>query len=276
MDKKQLCEIIKKLYEEAKDNYIPTLPESRLYEAPLVGVGSASDPLFSDFKKPGVIGPWYMTPTEWLPEGKSVVSLFFPASEEVKASNRQMKDGTGEYWLYARVEGQNFIQNLMMKLKSILENEYGMKTCVPQYDNRFKVMVKGKGIEGYPGINENTFGSNWSERHAGFVCGLGTFGLSKGLITEKGMAGRMGGIVIDSHVEPDKRTYSDIYEYCTRCGACVKRCFMGAITLEKGKDHNICEKWLGEAKVKYAPRYGCGLCQTKTPCESQIPKKHSA
>ena len=68
MDKKQLCEIIKKLYEEAKDNYIPSLPESRLYEAPLVGVGSASDPLFSDFKKPGVIGPWYMTPTEWLPE----------------------------------------------------------------------------------------------------------------------------------------------------------------------------------------------------------------
>ncbi|MBE6014503.1 MAG: epoxyqueuosine reductase [Lachnospiraceae bacterium] len=273
MSAEELKELIAHIYNEAKENFIPTLPEAKLYEEPLVGIGSATDSLFNEYKKPGIIGPWYMTPEEWLPGSKSVISLFFPASREVKESNRKMKDGTGEYWLYARVEGQTFIQNLMMRLKSILEDEYGMKTCVPQYDNRFQVVVAGKGITGYPEINEKTFGSNWSERHAGFICGLGTFGLSKGLITEKGMAGRMGSIIIDKELTPTKRKYTDLYEYCNRCGACVKRCFRNAITLEEGKNHNICEEWLGQAKKLYAPRYGCGLCQTGTPCESGIPGK---
>lgn len=273
MEKLQLQGIIQRLYQEAEGNFILTKPECRLYESPLIGIGSAYDPLFPAYKSQKIIGPWYMTPDEWLPGAKTVISLFFPASEEVKASNRAEKSGTGEYWLYARVEGQTFIQNLMMGLKNVLEEEYSMKTCVPQYDERFRVVVKGKGMDGYPEINESTFGSNWSERHAGFVCGLGTFGLSKGLITEKGMAGRMGSIIIDREMEADTRRYTDIYEYCTRCGVCVKRCFRGAITLEHGKNHSICEEWLGEVKARYAPRYGCGLCQTGTPCESGIPAK---
>ena len=282
MNKGELVNIIENIYNSAEDNFIPTLPESRLYEMPLVGVGSASDGLFEKYKDPGVIGPWYMTPEEWLPGCRSVISLFFPASDEVKKSNRKMKDGTGEYWLYARIEGQTFIQNTMMKLKADLEDNYGMKTCVPQYDSRFIVVKRGEGVEGYSCVNEQTFGSNWSERHAGFICGLGTFGLSKGLITEKGMAGRMGSILIDHEIEPDKRPYTDRYEYCTKCGACIKRCFRNAISLnmdktvtladmDKGKNHNICEEWLGQARKLYAPRYGCGLCQTGVPCESQIP-----
>ena len=271
MNAEKITEIVRDIFANVPGNSIPTLPGSRLYEEPLVGIGSAQDELFLEYKNPDVIGPWYMTPEEWLPESKSVISLFFPASDEVKESNRQMKDGTGEYWLYARVEGQTFIQYFMSRLKEILENDYGMKTCVPQYDDRFQVVVKGKGITGYSEITAKTFGSNWSERHAGFVCGLGTFGLSKGLITEKGMAGRMGSIIIDALITPTKREYTDLYEYCNHCGACVKRCFKHAITLEHGKDHNICEEWLGEAKKLYAPRYGCGLCQTGTPCESGIP-----
>lgn len=34
-----------------------------------------------------------------------------------------------------------------------------------------------------------SFTSVWSERHVAYVCGLGTFGLSRGLITEKGQCG---------------------------------------------------------------------------------------
>ena len=33
------------------------------------------------------------------------------------------------------------------------------------------------------------------------------------------------------------------------------------------------EALLEETKKKYAPRYGCGKCQTKVPCESRIPGK---
>lgn len=123
----------------------------------------------------------------------------------------------------------------------------------------------------YACVNEYTFGSNWSERHAAYVCGLGTFGLSKGLITEKGMAGRFASIIIDTEMIPDKRAYAGIYDYCTMCGACVRRCPAGAISKENGKNHNICNEWLQKMGKKYAPRYGCGLCQTKVPCESRIP-----
>lgn len=39
----------------------------RMYDLPLVGFGDAQDPLFEEYKKPGVIGPWHMSPKEWLP-----------------------------------------------------------------------------------------------------------------------------------------------------------------------------------------------------------------
>lgn len=58
---------------------------------------------------------------------------------------------------------------------------------MPGLDARFVKIVADRNFTGYAGISEKTFGSNWSERHAAYVCGLGTFGLSKGLITDKGM-----------------------------------------------------------------------------------------
>ena len=63
--------------------------------------------------------------------------------------------------------------------------------------------------------------SLWSERHAAYVCGLRTFGLSKGLITKKGIAGRFTSLITDLPLLADERAYTDVYEYCTRCGACA-------------------------------------------------------
>lgn len=39
------------------------------------------------------------------------------------------------------------------------------------------------------------------------VCGLGIFGLSKGLITSKGIAGRFGSIVTELQIIPNEREY---------------------------------------------------------------------
>ena len=105
-----------------------------------------------------------------------------------------------------------------------------------------------------------------------FVCGMGTFGLSKGLITERGVAGRFGSVIVDAPLEVTPRPYTDIYEYCTKCGACM-RCPAGAITLEEGKSHEKCSAYVHTLRVKYAPRFGCGKCQVKVPCERGIPKK---
>ena len=61
------------------------------------------------------------------------------------------------------------------------------------------------------------------------------------------------------------------YEYCTKCGACIRRCPANAITMENGKEHIPCDKWNKMIGEKHAPRFGCGLCQVKVPCESKNP-----
>ncbi|MBQ6833286.1 MAG: 4Fe-4S binding protein, partial [Lachnospiraceae bacterium] len=86
-------------------------------------------------------------------------------------------------------------------------------------------------------------------------------------------AGRFASLIIDCEMEPDVRPYTDIYEYCTMCGACVRRCPAEAISLDEGKKHVPCSAWMNQSKVKYAPRYGCGKCQVKVPCEDRIPGK---
>jgi len=120
-----------------------------------------------------------------------------------------------------------------------------------------------------------SYTSTWSERHAAFVCGLGTFGLSRGLITIRGMAGRFGSIISELYLPADERQYEEVSEFCSMCGQCVKRCPVGAISIEEGKNHSICSAFLDRTTTRYSPRYGCGKCQTGVPCESRIPPKNN-
>ena len=147
----------------------------------------------------------------------------------------------------------------MNRVKAWFE-ENGVKACVPSNDKRFHQVIEN-----------GVYGSNWSERHVAYLCGLGTFGLSKGIITEKGMAGRFMSIIIDKEMEIDERPYTDVYEYCTKCGACIRRCPANAITMEKGKEHAPCDAWNKKIGAMNTPRFGCGLCQVKVPCESKNP-----
>ncbi len=48
------------------------------------------------------------------------------------------------------------------------------------------------------------------------------------------MAGRFGSIVTDLYLKPENREYENIYEYCSRCGTCVKQCPVNAISMENG------------------------------------------
>lgn len=271
-NKEWILEQVRDVFTTVNGNCIEEMSVS-MFDQPLVGVGAASDPLFDEFKKEGIIGPWYMKPTEWLPEAKTVVSLFFPFSLAVRESNRKSVDVPSKEWAYGRIEGQEFIKNCILELRDRFD-EAGIQNLVPLVDERFAQVNAGNHFQEFDCVNEKTYGSNWSERHAAFVCGLGTFGLSKGIITEKGMAGRFASIIIAEEVNPDVRPYKEVYEYCTMCGACVKRCPVQAISIQEGKNHNICHAWLMKTKELCAPRFGCGLCQTKVPCECRIPKKN--
>lgn len=145
----------------------------------------------------------------------------------------------------------------------------GITSVIPTMSTDFRATTASKMNEAFSSDREVSYTSFWSERHVAYACGLGTFGLSKGIITEKGIAGRFSAIIIDETVQPDERKYKDIYENCSLCGTCVSRCPAKAICVETGKDHTACDKWLSATKQGHYS--ACGLCQTGVPCEKGRP-----
>ena len=246
---------------------IPDLGKVTLFDTPLIGFASAQDEIFMRYKEPNVIGPLFWGPREWLPSAQTVTSFFLPFTAEVRESNREDRALPSAPWLYGRIEGQQFIQGFMEHIQNWLTDQ-GIGSCVPILDKRFKLQKNP--VTGKSGRDFHVE-SRWSERHAAYACGLGTFGLSRGLITKKGMAGRFASIVLEAALVPDTRKYIGIDDYCTKCGACAARCPAGAITLEFGKNNIKCSKYVDELEIQYAPRFGCGKCQTKVPCEYGIP-----
>lgn len=246
---------------------VPDTGEIRIFDEPLTGFASADDKLFESFKKSEVIGPDFFSPPEWLPEARTVVSFFLPFSEVVRTSNRKGTEEPSAEWLYARIEGQEFIGKFMLTLQEHLK-EKGIRSCIPSLDERFKISFENARTGDEPDFHAD---SRWSERHAAYACGLGTFGLSRGLITEKGMAGRFASIIISEAIEPSVRNYTGVYDYCIKCGACVRNCPVNAVSLEHGKNNIRCNEHVERMKNKYSPRYGCGKCQVGVPCEFRIP-----
>ena len=242
-----------------------------MYDTPLIGFASTADPLFEQYKDPKVIGKPYMTPEEWLPGAQTVVSMFLPFTKEVKQANRGNPEETANEWLHARIEGQKVLADVCVALQDWFE-ENGVHAVVPAVDSRF-AQTKRPFQKGEPSLLGFHFASTWSERHAAYAAGLGTFSLTRAIITKKGMAGRFGSLIIDAYIAPDVRPYEGLYDYCIRCGACMRNCPKNAISLEKGKDQLKCAPYVNGTKKKYAPRYGCGKCQVGTHCESGIPKR---
>ncbi|HEY5556604.1 4Fe-4S binding protein [Acetobacterium sp.] len=280
MDKQSFVALAANFMENAKDNQIEMdhsedLPGTRIYDAPIFGFANPQDPEFLLLKSTKVIGEHFRLPNEWLPSAKTVISFFLPFSQTVKNSNGQGKIWPSQEWLVGRVEGQQLLNELGIYLQNELNNS-GFTSIIPSLDKNFfsktapesELNEKGELQE-----QQLSFTSNWSERHVAYICGLGTFGLSKGLITSKGMAGRFGSLVTELKLEPDQRTYETFDAYCTKCGSCIKRCPVKAISFEKGKNHRSCSDFLKKTREKFKPRYGCGKCQVSVPCESGIPEK---
>jgi len=123
--------------------------------------------------------------------------------------------------------------------------------------------------------------SNWSERHIAYAAGLGTFSLSDGFITPRGIAHRCGSVVTDLVLPPSSRTAANFQANCLyyadgSCQECVKRCPAAAITPQDGHDKIKCSQYLYGDLEPLIREYqvevvGCGLCQTKVPCEATNP-----
>ena len=136
MEKDVLIKNIVNYAANSSENFIseeaaiyPGLAGMRIFDEPLIGFASADDELFvTEFKKEGVIHPEYLSPMEWLPGAKTVISYFLPFSMEVKKSNRNRSDLPYEpgipqrcsaQWLHARIEGQMFLDKITSYVQSL-------------------------------------------------------------------------------------------------------------------------------------------------------------
>ncbi|MBO5520366.1 MAG: hypothetical protein J5973_01655 [Eubacterium sp.] len=128
---------IRKLYGSWEENCImeevalrPDLIGMRIFEEPLVGISDAADPLYPGLKQMHVVGPWHKLPADWLPDAASVISLFFPFTEQVKAAQRTDTEETSAEWLHARIEGQEAMLIFVKKLGRLIQ-ESGRAAVVP-------------------------------------------------------------------------------------------------------------------------------------------------
>jgi epoxyqueuosine reductase len=251
----------------------------RAWGQPLVGFASGADALWTQYKT--VVGPFHWTPLEaWqrafpdervVPEVLTVISWILPQTEATRCDQRTQTTYPAERWARTRVYGEQFNHQLRHDVAQAL-TDAGYPAVAPMTHPEWRV----EDSEQY------VYASTWSERHAAYAAGLGTFGLCDGLITPVGKAMRAGSVVARVSLAPTPRPYTDHHAYCLfyangTCGECIDRCPVGAIS-EAGHDKLKCEAHLNRTG-RYVTEtygfegYGCGLCQVGVPCEARIPPR---
>lgn len=277
---------IKEYIAISPNNNMPDFPGEHMWDEPLVGFSDGDDPLFLDYKK--IIGDFHMTPREvfdtyfkkkslgvYNPARVSVISYFLPSTQLTRESMRKKTEICSLRWNRTRWFGQECNLRLQRHIVSLLEG-MGYYAVAPEQEPWFEVK---RDVPGAPA-------SRWSQRHVGYVAGLGTFSLNDSFITAKGSAGRMGSVVCDVPIVSTSRNIKDYRENCLfaregTCGMCIKRCPAGAIS-ESGHDKAKCGAYLNTGMPnlikeqgrteKFVGGYvGCGFCQTGVPCEGRIP-----
>lgn len=270
MDKEQFAAIVKDAF-AGVDNQV-LLPQENvtvpIMDAPIYGFAAADDPLFDTFRDPEIIGEKWMSPKEWMPEAKTVAVFYFSFSEEIRSRHRASNEPIDEAWVNGYGNHAKVVVPFARAVTAALEKE-GIKVFNPTWDMdhpSVSIPVDNGGEE------DLHWSVAWSTRHVAYVAGLGTFGVHRHIITEKGCCGAMVTLLLDCAMEPTKRPYTDPYEYCTRCGTCTTRCPVDAISLEHLRNLKKCSGRSGEL-FKIYKKGNCGKCMVGVPCEDRIPVK---
>jgi len=252
----------------------------KIFDKPLVGYSSGSDPLYAEFK--AHIGSFYYTPLEMFaesfPDGGqeakdlTVISWIIPSTARTRTEQgRQSRYPSGR-WARTRDLGEKFnnaIRSHVVEKLDKAEIKAVAPLLAPQWAR----------------YNEGPYQpcSNWSERHAAYAAGLGTFGLCDGLITPVGKAVRIGSVIAAIDITPSPRPYKDHHAYCLHftediCRKCISRCPVKALS-ETGHDKKRCMQYTEQTMNKYIRQeygfdtYACGLCQSTVPCTDKIPTR---
>jgi epoxyqueuosine reductase QueG len=334
---------------DAQVNTAGELDNVRLFDSPAVGFASSHDPFFTQLRNTGVVGPNHFLPEQLLPGAKTVISYFYPFTEEIRASNRPADGvpsvkqvagkGCGDFYLETVgraltqfIEGMGYaavVPTLDQRYQSAADHPLGAPSDPnrqalqqgpghdqdhhahqdgPGHDQAIHAHQDGAGHvqgqhahqdgpghdqnararqEGGAGAGQNRLASQlsshpaWSERHVAFIAGVGTFGLHRSLITEKGSSGRIGSVVTTLDLTPTIRPYgNDIHGYCPfyldgSCVACIDRCPGKAVSKEDNNQATRCSKYVRDfVEPKFDPvayHGDCSKCLTAVPCEKTIP-----
>lgn len=250
------------------------------FSKPLVGIASGDDELFRFLKKD--IGPnFFWQPEDAFaaafpgerikPDELSVIAWVLPQTERTRQAQSKAIDRPSIEWSKARHYGEKVNE----ELRRYLVDQFllsGYRACAPVLLPQWQRAQSPK----------YGFASSWSERHAAYVCGLGTFGVSDGLITPVGKAIRVGSVIVQKRYTPTRRTYQHHNEWCLyhstgKCLVCKRRCPAQAIS-KIGHDKIRCKEFIRNVTAVYVEKEqlgfrvnSCGFCQTKTPCENQNP-----
>ncbi len=268
MDKQTFDSLVKEAF-AGVDNQTH-LPEEDvtvpIMDAPIYGFAAADDPIFESFRDPEVIGKNFMTPKEWMPEARTVAVFYFSFSEEIRSRHRASAELMDEAWVNGYGDHAKVVVPFAQAMTAALEKA-GVRVFNPTWDTKHP----SESIPWDNGGEEDLHWSvAWSTRHVAYAAGLGTFGIHRHIITEKGCCGAMVTLLLDCVLEPTKRAYTDPYAYCIRCGACTHRCPVNAITMEHMRNLKKCSGHSGELFRKFK-KGNCGKCMVGVPCEDRIP-----
>jgi epoxyqueuosine reductase len=247
-----LSAIITDFIERSPENTLRDQGNEKAFENPLVGFSRGDDPMYQAYKE--FVGTFHWTPHEIFaetfpallvdPKALTVISWILPQTEVTKRDNRAQDVFPSARWARTRIHGEDVNVKVRNCVVAALQKE-GYEAVAPvlspnwsrKQSDRYKIA------------------STWSERHAAYASGLGTFGLCDGLITPRGKAVRIGSVVARIHIPPTPRPYDDHHVYCLFftdgiCGKCISRCPADGIS-EAGHDTVRCAKHTLTASSRY-------------------------
>ena len=231
-----------------------------IWRTPIVRFGDAKLPAFRTL--PELAHPGHLLPEDILEGAETVIAYFFPFRETLGSSNLAGRLSSAE-WALAYEKTNAAFGRLNEQLIAFLAERGIRAAAAPksaQYDSELLM-------------------ARWSQKSVGYLCGLGSFGLHRMLITDEGCCGRIGTVVTDLDVPHDMPVEEEycLYKKQGSCGVCADRCPSGALTRE-GYDRSLCGRICAENEQ--AHRHGsvpvngadiCGKCAVGLPCTFRRP-----
>ena len=271
-------------------SHMPDFNNEPIIAEPLVGFADGFDPIFMEYKKSEIIGEFHLTPEEAFniflekqgktrPEKKppaiSVISVAFPPSRETRLSNPPKAPMASVRWGRAYGAAFGLMLETLNRVVSLLEAA-GHRAVAP-------VLTRPPSIKISPGGLPYT---DWSEKHAAYAAGLGTFGLHTSLITPAGIPLHIGSVITDLPLKPSPRANDNYRVFCLHfrdasCQLCADHCPSGAVNTMAFQGKKCLEYARNELPKLNARINGdtgkdahpmCALCQIRVPCEAGIPR----